>query len=96
MIASLETVIRRRYRKTYNWLYRVLMLEVGGAMAAHCSPRTAHRAADSIGWFLWRLPWNRHVRRSVRQAFPDGPADPAPIARRWLARPFRDHILVRA
>jgi hypothetical protein len=95
-MSSLERVLGRGSRKTYNWLYRVLMPEVGGFVARRCSPNTAHHVATSIGWFLWLLPWNRGVRQRFRRAFPDGPVDPAEVARGWLARPFRDHIMITA
>lgn len=46
-MSSLERVLGRASRKTYNWLYRVLMLEVGGFVARRCSPNTAHHVATS-------------------------------------------------
>jgi hypothetical protein len=96
LATSLEASLRRISRKTYNWLYRVLMLEFGGLVARHCSPATTRRVAASIGWVLWALPWNRSIRESFRAAFPDGPTDPATTASRWLARPFRDHMMITA
>lgn len=95
-VSALRTNLRRRSRRTYNWLYRVLMLEGGGLVARFAPTRAARWYATAVGWLLWLLPWNRQVRSGFERAFPDGPARPGHLARGWLARPFLDYVFIKA
>ncbi|MDX2380710.1 MAG: hypothetical protein QNM02_13240 [Acidimicrobiia bacterium] len=88
--------LRKAVRKIDYGIERVLMLDLGGLVARHCSPVTVRRTAVAIGWLLWLLPWNRAVREHFRTAFPDERSSPAKVTREWMALPYRDYMLITA
>lgn len=53
-----------------------------------------YRVTDAIGWALVLTPPGRRRSAAMAAAFPNGDRG-ATLARRWLARPFRDYLYLR-